>query len=520
MGSPFLYMKEGASSSNMDNLYPWDSIAYIRGREEDVPWDTKVLPFIKSKNGGTLSAFKKIQDRYLASLKEAGVGVSKKTDSGKLESLMETDDKLLISLMDEFTKQANEQIVQLQQKDIDILLQSNITARSNTKIFENLKNISIENKKVNNFLDSIYNALKVVEGISFKEEDWYNFKVALLKTTNRNLGAVNSGIANLAKGNEQVDRVLGYLKNIFFTSEGDRRDGYTAKQMTGTLNNIFGTALGEAFGQIEWDMLNKVDEMVVQKFDNANKTKLAGTATPVFKEGSFASSSTAKVDLINSNGLTFDLKLENTDNIYKLTGELNSSIKWYSDLESKKGKGGGISIFNSVNGANYLAQIYGTTAQAQNSYLNTIAFSNSKNSSQNEAYRLIRGALISRYMEVFIAGSGAKLKSKNSIIGTDISSFLLINGKLYPIAGILVSYLDMVQNEQDILFQGGNQSLVKLNLAFDNKWVGDEKPNALYAGHRNDEGKKTAFNNIKMSVELNVNTLNNIIKSRGIKPLI
>jgi hypothetical protein len=29
-------------------------------------------------------------------------------------------------------------------------------------------------------------------------------------------------------------------------------------------------------------MLNKVDAMVVQKFNDANKTKLAGTATPSF----------------------------------------------------------------------------------------------------------------------------------------------------------------------------------------------------------------------------------------------
>lgn len=519
MAAPFIYMKKGANSSNMDELYPWDSIAYIRGREEDVPWETKVLPFIKSKNGETLSSFKKIQDRYITSLKTANVNMVKKTSAGELESLMETDDKLLVSLMDEFAKQANEQITQLQQSNINAFQASNITARNKAKVFENLKNISIDNKDVNDFFDSIYNALKAVENISFKDEDWNDFKVALLKTTSRNLGEVNSGIVNLANGNEQVERVLKYLKNIFFTSKGNRRAGYSATQMTGTLNNIFGTTLGEAFGQIEWDMLNKVDNMVVQKFNNANKTRLAGTATPSFQDGAFVTSNTAKVDLINSNGLTFDLKLENSGDVYKLTGELNSSIKWYSDLEKKDNKGKTISIFDSSRGADYLAQVYGTTAQAQNSYLNTIAFSNSKNSSQNEAYRLIRGALIARYMEVFIAGSGAQLKSKDNIIGTDISSFLLINGKLYPIAGILVSYLDMVQNEQNILFQGGDQSLVKLNLAFNNKWIGNEKPNALYAGHRSKKGY-IAFNKIKMSAHLNVNVLNNIIKSRGIKPLI
>ncbi|MCM1217909.1 MAG: hypothetical protein NC548_25755 [Lachnospiraceae bacterium] len=147
---------------------------------------------------------------------------------------------------------------------------------------------------------------------------------------------------------------------------------------------------------------------------------------------------------------------------------------------------------------------------------NTLAFRDDSRTIDN--FKIIRSSVIANYLDIIIAGTGMKVEGAE---GFDFNSFLVVNGKFYPIISIIQAYLEDVtavaaENRKE--YGSGNSSLIYTSSISrtDNKWVGDKDVKDLTLAIKRSDSVKGALAKTQVIFELSGKRLRALLNKHNV----
>lgn len=467
---------------------------YVHGRAEDVRWSSVNLALRRDDKGAS------ILSRYLSRLKTQIQVTDAAT--GSLVDLESLGDQTLVSLMDQIAEAMNEE-VQKQLPNLGATLSEAMDgAYQNVNIIN--QNGSVNSTAFNNLMDSIFKALQLVTNSTLTAEQWTAFTVLYRHMFDKrfNQSKLNTQISmlisewDLQQGSETVRRVVDLLRNI--PSNLIDKSGRFTNSVRGSVTQIMHNTIAKDLSLIAAnagaDAAQKIDFIL---------TSAGAQRTSFQRPGSRAATQTSST-IYNKNGITITSKAAKTgDQTYEISGQLDANVQWMGDRGS-----GTVTMVNpfarKIQIANYsslvswIEKVYAKSLSDMYGVYNTLAW-RSSNAAAASAYQILQTSIIETNLDLFLAGKSNRVGD----IGFDLSSFLLINGEFYSMAGIL--YL----LEQEIK-RGAARDVVSMGIAGkfnedeDNRWLnkrGDPR-NVAKALRRSSQAKK-ALNRLGFTVTLN-----------------
>lgn len=470
---------------------------YVHSNIKHVNWDYAAQIF-NSRNS---------IDNHLAMLKIRYKSFLNKTlqvydaNTGQKLSIFDMNDNFLNALLGEMANTMNEKV---DMKLVEAFAGYESTARSLSGIFNNS---TLNDTSFDNMMNSIGSALQLVN--SFDSSTWKIFCLqykqlmqnrALMGSEQINKSILQlQGLVSNRSTEDPLAAVVKLLTNIPNNMIKSKDFNYTAKQMIGTLNSIFDTVIGESLIALSTDMIDEVDEEITSAL--ISKAKLTGRDT-VKSLTSDKKRVAGKVDVSKNlvAGMNIQLSKEGSKR-YVIKGELNSSVKWYGN---KKGLPEHISIQNISSFVALAKEIFFDDY----SIYNTLAFNNEHHSKREEGFRIMRSSIIAKYLDRFIAGTGQRGSASGTI---DTASFLVINGKFYPIYAILLAYLEDVKNKKYSYGSNNQGDLVYMSVYnINNDWIGDKSVKNYVAAMERSKIAKAAIDKFKVNISLNTKNLEGI----------
>ena len=482
------YINEGYVHSDIDHV-DWDYTSKVFNRKNS----------IKNNNMALLQ-------RYKWSLGKAISNITDE-DGNKINFITDMSDEDIQIMFEEMAKMMNEKV----DKSIaQVISGTEFAARQASAVFAN----GFNEKQFAQIMESIEEALKKIN--SFNNEQWesfltqYAYVMKNRSRKNHNLQASIKklqGIVKQSEGTEMGD-IMRILSNIPARMLNEDNKNYSAKQMVGTLNSIFDTVIGEQAIALTEDMIFDVDKEITAQFQKA-KTTGKETVSSLTKPTRQVS---GKVDVSKTASTELSLSLaKNASKKYTITGQFNSSVKWYGD---KKTTPKHVSIQNISSYAQLANEIF----KDDYAVYNTLAFVNDNHAQKSENFRIMRSSVISKYLDKFIAGTGQKTSG-----GTiDSAMFLVINGEFYPIFSILLAYLEDVKDKENKYGSASQGDLIYMNIYdVNNDWVGEPSVKNLALAEKRSNLAKASINKFKVNFSLNTSNPKflSLVKKNNIKPI-
>lgn len=500
---------------------------YIHHGVRRVKWDLTQKAF-----SGADNSIKRDINFITAKYKEqlSNVIDIKKMDGSKL-SVLDMNDDTLQAILEEMANQMNEKVekglAQTTPRLDESFARLEGVARAASKTV--FASEGIHDTQYQRLMESIAEALKLIN--SFDEEKWtkFLFEYTQLMKNRASIGSKNleAEVAKLRQHNGIVkginkkdfptpmQQVMNLLANIpEAMAKSDKGSlTYTARQMTGSLNSIFDTTIGEFLAAMFSDIALEVDKEITSTLSKNTKTTGQERVKSLTGSGKMVD---AKIDVSTNGVADISLKYAQEGELsYKISGSINSSVKWYTSKGTKLPDH--ISIQNISSYTSLLKKIF-VGPYADYAIYNTLAFNNYNSAVKESNFRIMRSATIARYLTQFIAGSGQATSDYKKI---DTAMFMLINGKFYPIFSILIAYVNEASKENNILTYGsgsaGKENLVYLNLTtVKNNWIGSKnKPNWEQALARS-RATKEIIDKFSINISLNTKNLEQICRKYNV----
>lgn len=461
-----------------------------------------------------------------------------------------------------------ENIVDLSEKDLQELLQA-VADQINNKIqnsdelskiihdYQSLKNAMIG--KINKFYSdkdqgevdertvrAIFNiiskTLDLLDSASKKEFD--EFKATYLKqlkmedrTKSKFYNPDDDGVVKITTKNPmlvQIEQTLNQIpKNLQNKMKSEGKVLSTSSLTASLSNTIMSRIIGE---QTSAFLTNKVESTVQNAFvevsGNVQVTGLSGKQ--INRKADYTTKNNYEILSSELCNFTANSRIQNnTDLIISLI--LDSSVKWYQE---KNGQLVGEHIaIHSTSGQTLAKLALDIFKKQAYGVYNTLVFYNEDNDkylrgsqrkSKQQSFRILRSAVISNYLEKFLAGSGEKILGTNT---TDTAVYLMVNGKFYSIMSILQVYLEDVcrldgEGKQSRKYTyGSNRSndlvfmnILNLNEKIKNDWKG-RKRSKQAALLRSDATTRILLLSFPVTFNLNKQILKRAIQVNNIKPV-
>lgn len=461
-----------------------------------------------------------------------------------------------------------ENIVDLSEKDLQELLQA-VADQINNKIqnsdelskiihdYQSLKNAMIG--KINKFYSdkdqgevdertvrAIFNiiskTLDLLDSASKKEFD--EFKATYLKqlkmedrTKSKFYNPDDDGVVKITTKNPmlaQIEQTLNQIpKNLQNKMKSEGKVLSTSSLTASLSNTIMSRIIGE---QTSAFLTNKVESTVQNAFvevsGNVQVTGLSGKQ--INRKADYTTKNNYEILSSELCNFTANSRIQNnTDLIISLI--LDSSVKWYQE---KNGQLVGEHIaIHSTSGQTLAKLALDIFKKQAYGVYNTLVFYNKDNDkylrssqrkSKQQSFRILRSAVISNYLEKFLAGSGEKILGTNT---TDTAVYLMVNGKFYSIMSILQVYLEDVcrldgEGKQSRKYTyGSNRSndlvfmnILNLNEKIKNDWKG-RKRSKQAALLRSDATTRILLLSFPVTFNLNKQILKRATQVNNIKPV-
>lgn len=480
---------------------------YVHSSAKHVDWDYTLKVF--NNRNQIDRSLATLTTRYKAHMDKI-LNVTDATTGEKL-SILNMDDNDVQALFEAAVAQMNNSIDKNFQSTIAQFESFEAAARAVSNVFSG----EVDSKQFDTMMNSIESAIALVN--SLNQESWNKFllQYKAIMSDRKNMGKdkILNSLQNLngtieTAPNDVMASVMRILANIPSNMIKDAENmDYSAKQMVGTLNSIFDTVIGEQLVAIMSDMILDVEEEINNEFVTMAKTTGRDTVTSMTNARKKVS---GKVDVSkNSIMQLFFTSQKNEKKSYYIEGQFNSSVKWYTPKDT-------LPSHISVQSVSSYVRLANEIFNDDYSIYNTLAFSNSNLSKQQEGFRIIRSAIIAKYFDRFIAGSGQTTSSS----GIDAASFLVINGKFYPIFSVLAAYLSDIKNKEKNYGSRKQGDLVYISLYdIDNDWQGDKKIRNYTQAMKRSAKAKAQINKFKANVSINTKNLQQICTRSGVKPI-
>lgn len=524
---------------------------YIHYYYNDVDWG-----FITAKiKDGTERALKDAENnmdmRYRQALQAQGIQIFKKSSDGTTQALdyvTNFNDSDLNELFNACTKAMNEQVRQTFEDGKDGF---NVKYQNAYKYKNLFAKGDASKDEISEFLDYIGETLNLIGVMKGKKKAWNSFCLAYQGIMSNSVSqlknspqVVRTAIAEL-EGSlttlqvpDEMRKVMEYLVNIGTTIYGKKGKGiYSSQSMSSTLGNIFALAMGEKTiagrNKIVTKTLKEMEAWLnipksefgngVHIYQGHNETPGNKTAIGTLEDRK----STVKTDVIKGGGITFSVEGQDSGDEYAIVGNLTSSVKWYQSLKRTDELADDLKIHSTTAYVQLAEQVFGT----ENRYgiYNTLAWHDTAltkrdRTAKEQNFRMIRSAVIAKYLDQFIAGSGGALFSdKNG--AKDTVLFLVVNGKYYSIYSILLKYLEEVKTKENMLTYGSTgrggseKGLITMGFSYNNsrnkgdktwQWIdvadGDKRPSRELAQERSLKAQE-AIRKFNISIKINKKSL-------------
>lgn len=292
---------------------------YIHYNSENVQWNY-ILNYFQSNN--TIEKdIKNLFGRYKKQLSNI-LSISINNGSS-LNMMLQMNDNEILKIFNSLADKMNESV---DKNLIKQLLDIENIARKNKMTVNS-------NGEVKNFIstmEAISKGLDLIKG--FDKDQWESFVTTYQLCFNKDkkirdekIGKLEGFIEGIQL--EPMKSVMKILSNIPKNMiKEDNTIGYNASQMTGSLNSIFDTAIGEGLAAIFQDTVFNIDKTIEKELG----TKLTGKEQ--IKNEFSDKKVSAKTDISTPNQqIKISLQTEkNSNQDYIIKGEFNSSVKWYS----------------------------------------------------------------------------------------------------------------------------------------------------------------------------------------------
>lgn len=480
---------------------------YIHSDVDHVKWD-KVKNYFETNNtinsdlGSMKILYKQSLSKMLNVSRNDGKNIS-------LLSLATMDDNDVKTLLEAAAEQMNKVAKSLASENAAIVSANQIARNAGKTVFASkwAKGTNAnEVKEFNDLMSSIGNAIQVLSSNSYDAETWNHF-VALYGLV---MGKAQTGQAfatelkqlndfidiEKCKNNPIMQKIMIYLRNIPATygtkdKKGRVIDRYSANQMAGSLNNIFGKVIGETFNSIQWDMIESVKK--------DSQALLLGEDRVQSRWGK--SDVDGKVDIAKNGLLDITLFSKKTGKEkYQISGDFTSSVKLYSPGKTSN-QVKNISIQSIYSYVNMVLSIFNERYPVYN----TLAFSKANNVLKEESFRIIRSSVLARYFIDFIAGGNQKI-GNSGIFNT--AQFLVINGSFYSIYSIIIQFIEEMQKDKMNYYGSKNDNLISVRFdGIHNDWVGKNSKKDIANALKRSSIAMESVNKIKATIHLNVQAL-------------
>lgn len=521
---------------NNKNFDPIKS-GYVHYNINDVNWDY-VKFFSNSEEKNIIKDVNNITKRYKKQLNETLKLKNEK--NGEYLDLLFMDDNDVQDIFEIMAKQMNENVDNYFNTNQDIEKFMGLKASGRQQGKQAISKGGTK-EEYEDFMTTIAEALKLIN--SFDEEKWNDFQesyILLMQNQKKSRKKITKEkeklIKNLENTINQIDKetfepmyqVLNILFNVPKSLIKNNKKVYTSKKMTGTLNQIFATTIGESLGAILQDVSILANKTVVESL----KTTKSGSeqVQSFYNKNASGPGTVDAVTMlsVDTDGVA-DMKItlkkgqNGKDKVtYIVEGQIASSIKWYDPSSRGSNLPSSVHIKNISSFAKLLKSIY-SGLNSEYVIYNTLAFNNKKKTEQEDAFRVFRSAAIARYLNNFIAGSGQRTgKNKDKI---DVASFIMINGKFYSIFSILMAFIeDFKEKGKGFKNYGGttnsSKDLIFMNIKTSEvNWIGEPKKSDLASAIQRSDLMKTELNKIAVTFNLNTKLLENKCKNEQIESL-
>lgn len=494
---PIYYKNQKSKSEKKQNQDI--ALEYIHGHEEKVPWNI-IYPIF---DANTKKNEQMMLQKYAKDLRNKIKISSNNNQVNLLEQLFELDDNFLVEIMDNFASSANEQINKKYNESISqitdlygqLLTQSNLLSKVSNKLVKNGQ----LNTQAKTFFENLKQLLDIVNNIPQKEWDdfvlyWCTAVDAIKTGANTKFGRTMNKLLNsdgtvvsLDPSLKSANQVQQYLINIINTMKSTGSKTFSEKQMKDSLGKIMGEVAGEFFSIVEQNFLIDIDNMVMDSVGKqaSNKNSFNKKSKQSFKTSIIAP----------NNAFDLSIGLQN----YTITGELNSSIKWYQDKKVNSSKN--ISISNKMKLMDGVRDLYGYGNLQLYGVFNTLAFYN-RSGEGEVAYQLLRKNILSSFL-------GDMLSQKDKNI-----QLLIVNGYIYPVISIINEYIKHAQNGSNTTINLTFRNLSKI----DNTMIDPERMSKEKAMVRNEIVKKQ-INQIMIDAAINNKTLARLATKLKVNPI-
>lgn len=503
---------------------------YVHHGVRRVKWDLTQKAF-----SGADNSIKRDINFITAKYKEqlSNVIDIKKMDGSKL-NVLDMNDDTLQAILEEMANQMNEKVekglAQTTPRLDESFARLEGVARAASKTV--FASEGIHDTQYQRLMESIAEALKLIN--SFDEEKWtkFLFEYTQLMKNRASIGSKNleAEVAKLRQHNgivkgidkkdsptpmQQVMNLLANIPEVMARSEKGNLT-YSGRQMTGSLNSIFDTTIGEFLAAMFSDIALEVDKEITTALSKNTKTTGQERVKSLTGSGKMVD---AKIDVSTNGVADISLKCAQEGELsYKISGSINSSVKWYTSKGAKIPEH--ISIQNISSYTSLLKQIF-IGPYANYAIYNTLAFNNYNNAARESNFRIMRSATIARYLNYFIAGTGQATSNSKKI---DTAMFMLINGKFYPIFSILVAYMNEASKEKNILTYGSGSAekdnLIYINLStVKNDWIGSKNKPSWEEALQRSRATKAVIDKFAINVSLNTKNLEQICKKYNVSSI-
>lgn len=462
---------ENAKLWNKEQNYGLNDIVYIRGTKEGFKTiQPKITEFYNSHKSSIIKNKKAMSRRY-KTLKAQAFNMA----PTELKKAMEG--KTIEEWQNDWAQAIGEALSAegvASSKDV-----ANSLANMQRAI-QNLSNISQLSKAADEMIVELENLEKLYATMSENDKKLFLEMFNPDKLEGKIISIGNDGLVKFDRAKANIEKIKDYT---YISHQGITR---SINREVGYLNEIVDT----------WAIQKGISE--IEKKIGQSGLKISQTGALAPEQTSTTISSMAKPDSavtysvkIGDNNLDFQVGIS-----YKVSGALSDGTGWKSNqLEEKH-----IQIFDTRKAYPFLIEIFGNSAIAHNSNLNTLVWENAGSNN----YKIISKSVTAKFFEKFIAGGGTRLKNSNTIDQADI---LVVNGKAIPIIDII--YQIMAKLDDDKAWSQ-TKGIVQNNFAFVTKddkeriKPGDySKRNLQQAVYNSDISEKDLMNQLRLTVKLN-----------------
>lgn len=302
---------------------------------------------------------------------------------------------------------------------------------------------SLSNSQAKKFFDIIKRSIIAINSIQQKQIDLSPFDdLELVFTGKKSISEIAVYAESELKEVQEIYSLLHQLATNFGTSQQ-------------IIPELFGAILGEGIGAIA---LEQIPNLVLSATDDI-VMKLPSSGIKVITTGAdrtINSKKVSKVDISTGDAEIYQTKLTGnlTNNELKYLGSvtLNTSVKWHKVTGRNQ-----VKIVSSSPLPQYLHQL---DSRVQNYAYNFIALHDKKNihllnnsnnqgtTLRNTGYQETRKLVALSFVDNWLSGTGEMLQASGVI---DKAQFMMINGKLYPMATIVRAICKSYDNKNGAL---------------------------------------------------------------------